>query len=302
MAQKKAHIIKKLLPIFTVVMSFFIALVMSSSTFAQQAENVTLSPAQKMYKLDAGETEKHELTVVNDGAQAYDFVVYARPYSVKGESYEQDFQSTPPNADAYTWIRFEKTTYRLEAGRSVKVPYTIAAPAKASPGGHYGIIFVQTEPSANTQTSSVIRKKRLGSIVYATVEGEYKTSGEAVGATIPFWQLEPPLHADVKTKNTGNAEFVTISQLKVRDIFGNVKYDAKKEFVVLPQTTRKMEMEWQKAGWFGLYKVETSQVVLGKTTTSDGYVLMMPRFLPVLLFVFVVIGGIYAWVGRTRRK
>lgn len=301
MAQKKACLAKKLLPAL-VVMSFVIALLMSPSTLAQQVENVTLSPAQKQYVLSVGETEKHELTVVNDGTKAYDFVVYTRPYSVKGETYEQDFQTTPPNADAYAWIRFEKTNYHLEAGSSIKIPYTITAPVKATPGGHYGIIFVQTEPSADVQASSVIRKKRVGSIIYATVEGDYKTGGEGVGSTIPFWQLEPPLRANVTAKNTGNAEFITTTRLTVRDIFGTVKHDAKKEFVILPQTTRKMEMEWQKAGWFGLYKVETNQTILGKTTKSDGYVLMMPRFLPAMLLVFVVIGGIYAWVRRTRRK
>lgn len=279
------------------------ALLFSGVVGAQSAskESLTLSPAQSMYKIDAGKSQRAEITIVNDGDVAYDFVVYARPYSVKNNTYEQDFQSTPPNADAYGWVRFEKTKYTLQAGVSVKVPFTITVPPQAAPGGHYGVIFAQTEPAAAAQANSVIRKKRVGSLLHVTVNGEYKMGGEALGAAIPFWQLQPPLTATVDAKNTGNAEYINTAQLTVRDVFGNIKYDAKKEFIILPQTTRTMRLEWQKSNWFGLYKVEVKQTVLGKTSTYNGYVLMMPRYLPIALLVFVVIGGVYAWFRRARR-
>lgn len=282
--------------------STLLALFIGVSAHAQDGvESITLSPSQRMYKLDAGKSQQDELTIINDGAKAYDFVVYARPYSVKNSAYEQDFQATPPNADVYSWIRFEKTKYRLEAGASVKVPFTISVPALATPGGHYGVIFAQTEPADAANNNSVIRKKRVGSLMYVTVNGDYKMSGEAAGSDIPFWQLQPPLKATVSAKNTGNAEFINTTQLTIRDIFGNIKYDAKKDFIILPQTTRVMPLEWQKSNWFGLYKVEAKQSFLGKTVNESGYVLMMPRYIPIALILFIVIGGMYAWLRRTRR-
>lgn len=264
-------------------------------------ESITLSPAQRLIKVDAGARYQDELTVVNDGNVAYDFVVYARPYSVKGNSYEQDFQSTPPNADVYSWTRFEQTNYRLEAGKSVKIPFTLTVPADAAPGGHYGVIFAQTEPATSADSNSVIRKKRVGALMHVTVNGEYKLAGEATVFEAPFWQLEPPMKATVEAKNTGNAEFIDTTQLTVRDLFGNVKYDAKKEFIILPKTTRTMQLEWQKAGWFGLYRIETTQMFLGKTASKTHYVLMMPRYVPLVIVLFILIGGGYAWLRRTRR-
>lgn len=290
-------------PMLLVVMvSLLCTLLLSVAAYAQNGvESITLSPSQRMYKLDAGKSQQDELTIINDGDKAYDFVIYARPYSVKNSSYEQDFQSTPPNADVYSWIRFEKTKYRLEAGASVKVPFTITVPAQATPGGHYGVIFAQTEPADAAKGNSVIRKKRVGSLMYVTVNGEYKMSGEAAGVDIPFWQLQPPLRATVSAKNTGNAEFLNTTQLTVRDVFGTIKYAAKKEFIILPQTTRTMQLDWQKSNWFGLYKVEARQTFLGKTSVESGYVLMMPRYLPIAVLVFIVIGGGYAWFRRARR-
>src|SRR3989344_7920080 len=83
--------------------ALLVAGVTLSVSAQQNRESITLSPAQRIVKVDAGAQHKDELTVVNDGTVAYDFVVYARPYSVKGSGYEQDFQTTPPNADVYSW-------------------------------------------------------------------------------------------------------------------------------------------------------------------------------------------------------
>ena len=301
---RNEHVYKQIHSGLLLIAGLFVAALLvagaSLSVSAQEnRESITLSPAQRLVKVNAGAQHKDELTVVNDGTVAYDFVVYARPYSVKGSGYEQDFQSTPPNADVYSWTRFEQTKYHLEAGKSVKIPFTITVPADAAPGGHYGVIFAQTEP-VTTGSNSVIRKKRVGALMHVTVNGEYKMGGEATLFETPFWQLEPPLRATVEAKNTGNAECINTTQLTVRDMFGNVKYDAKKEFIILPKTTRTMHLEWQKSGWFGLYKVETKQTFLGKTAGEMQYVLMMPRYVPLVVILFILIGGGYAWLHRKR--
>lgn len=268
-------------------------------------ESITLAPVSSKYKADAGKTITDKLTIVNDGKTAYDFIVYSRPYSVTNEKYEPNFTDTPANADAYGWVRFAKTKFHLEAGATVEVPYTVSIPKDAAPGGHYGVIFAETQPAGEqTGANSVVRKKRVGSILYATVNGEYITSGEVVSTTIPFWQLQPPLHAESLVKNTGNSDFTNDIVYTVKDVFGNVKYKEAKQYTVLPQTTRNISFDWQGASWFGFYKVELEQTVLGKKTSESNYVLILPRYIPILIAVFVLIGGFYAWFRRknTRTK
>ncbi len=264
-------------------------------------ESITLSPVSRKLTLDSGTQINESMTVVNDGKTAYDFIVYSRPYSVSGEDYQPNFTKTPTNADAYSWVRFDKTTYHLEAGQSTKIPFTVRVPAKASPGGHYGVVFAETQPSKDQQNAnSVVRKKRVGMLLYVTVNGAVVKEGSILSTTISFWQQQAPLTVQSRVKNTGNTDFTDKTVLTVKDLLGNVKYKASNEHTILPGTTRQVPLEWSGASWFGLYHVEVRQTILDKTTTTNGYVLMLPRFIPVLLVLIVITGGVYVWVRRKK--
>jgi len=56
-----------------------------------QVESIAISPVSRDYKVDAGKELSDELTIINDGKVAYDFIIYSRPYSVQSERYEPDF-------------------------------------------------------------------------------------------------------------------------------------------------------------------------------------------------------------------
>lgn len=262
-------------------------------------ESITLSPVSRDFKVDAGKQIEDELTIINDGKTAYDFIVYSRPYSVQSERYDPDFTKVKSNTDVYQWVRLPQAKYHIEPNQTIKVPYTIIVPSSAAPGGHYGVIFAETQPTVETTGNSVVRKKRVGTIIYANVNGSYINKGDFLDVTIPFWQVQPPMSAELRVKNTGNSDFKNTIRYVVKDLFGNVKHDAVKAYPVLPQTTRLVSLSWDKSPWFGLFRVEISQKFLDKEKTTTGYILMMPRFLPATLLLLILIGGGY---GIYRRK
>lgn len=289
---------------------FFATLITVSSAIAPVAgaqtadrESITMSPTSKKYKVDAGGVITDKLTIINDGTLAYDFLVYARPYSIVNNDYTSpNFTSSAKNADLYGWVQFPKTKFHLEAGASVDVQYSIHVPTGVAPGGHYGVLFAETQPVAGASSgNAVIRKKRVGSIMYATVNGTYRNSGDALGSSIPFWQVQPPLSGSLSVKNTGNTDFADTVHMTVTDLFGGVKYDATKEYQVLPDTSRTIPVLWEQAPWFGLYKVSLEQKFLDKSSKAEGYVLMMPRYVPIAIIVILIIGGIYAWARRRKK-
>lgn len=263
-------------------------------------ESIVLSPVNKKYSVDAGKTLQDSLTIINDGKVAYDFLVYARPYTVSDELYNPDFTKISDNTDIYQWVQFSQTKYRLEAGASVTVPYSVRVPQNAKPGGYYGVIFAETQPSGEVTGNAVVRKKRVGSIVYATVNGNTQLAGEHLETIVPFWQLQPPLTVTSRVKNTGNTDFADTVRLTVKDVFGNTKFDTTKEFQILPQTTRKMTLKWDDATWFGLYNVSTTQKFLDKTHAQSNYVLIVPRYVIVVVLGLMVVGGGYAWYRRKK--
>ena len=265
------------------------------------AESITLSPVSTRFQINAGTQKDDELTIVNDGATSYNLIVYARPYSVSGESYDPNFVQTPSNADAYQWIQFRQVSWHVKAGETVKIPYTIRVPATAGPGGHYGVIFAETQPEQAVSGTSVLRKKRVGSIIYATVNGTYTTGGQSLGTSIAPLQFRAPLTASITIENTGNADFEAQTTYRVSDLFGNVKYENEKQYILLPTTTRKLSLEWVEAPWFGLFNVTIEAKFLDQTVTAQSLVLLVPRWLLLVLGIAAVGGGVYV-VLRNRRR
>ncbi len=266
-------------------------------------ESVTLSPTSKTYKVDAGQTFEDSLKVLNDGDVAYDFIVYGAPYSVTDGSYDPSYTSTAPNADAYTWVQFKQTTWHAEPHETISVPYTVYVKKNASPGGHYGVLFVEVQPSSATSGSTIVRKKRVGAVIYATVNGDVRLSGRPVGTTIGWFQSSAPLQAITTVENTGNSDFLAKVTYQISDIFGSVKYSYQSNFAILPSTTRHISLSWEGAPWFGLYKAKVTTALLNQTDIVESYVLVMPIWLVLLVGTVVVSGGIYAiwrWNHRTQ--
>lgn len=276
------------------------------ATAAESADAVTesilLSPTFKRYALDAGSTKQDSFDILNDGKTAFNFVVYARPYSVNNEAYTPDFVSGAKNADAYKWVQFEQPSYTVEPGQTITVNYTVRVPRGATPGGHYGVLFAETQPDTATGGTSIIRKKRVGAIVYATVNGDVRTSGKLSATTVPFFQSSPPLTIRSTIANSGNTDFTVKSSVQVSDVFGNVKHKAIKEVTVLPQQPRQVNNDWQNPAWIGLYKVEQTNQFLDTTKTSSSYTLLVPIWAYLTLAALILGRILYAVLLRRRKR
>lgn len=282
-------------------------LVPAAPAFAADAaadiiESIVLSPVSKHYEINAGANTRDTFKVINDGKVAYDFVVYARPYSVNDESYQPDFISKPQNADAYKWVQFDQPSYHIEPGQSIDVPYTVRVPKGTTPGGHYGVLFAETQPSGDTQGNVVKRTKRVGAILYTTVKGDVRTGGSLEGVDVPFFQFNHPLTTAQRVKNTGNVDFTATTTMNVYDLFGGLKFKTAREYPILPNTTRRATVEWPDASWIGLYRVELTTSFLDTKSTSTQYVLMIPIWVYLTLGLLIGARILYAVARRTQNK
>lgn len=263
-------------------------------------DSMAVTPALQKVDVKAGSTVTNTFTVINDGRTAYKFIVYGRPYSVKNEQYEAQFEKSSANTDLYQWVKFAKVSYSLAPGERVEIPYDLHVPATAAPGGHYGVIFAETQPDSPA-ASSVLRKKRVGSIVLANVDGKTITRGSVISSYADFWQSTAPLSATNRIENKGNTDFQATVATKVEDLFGSVKHSERRDYVIYPNTTRKVVFAWEGGPWFGLFKVNQTVSVLDKNTNVSHFVLLAPRWLVLIVIVLIVTGAAYALLRRTRR-
>lgn len=286
--------------------TFLVASAPQAVHAADQVESITLSPTSKKYTFDPGSTKEDSFTILNDGEVAYDFLVYAEPYSLDPVTSQPIYQgSKAANADANTWVSFAQTRWHIDPHQSVRVPFTIRVKDTASPGGHYGVIFAETQPqSSDTQGVSLGRKKRVGMIIYSTVTGDLKPAGAVKQIQIDGYQSQAPLEASVRIENTGNTDFFPTVSYRVEDVFGNTKYQTtSSDHIVLPGITRTIPMSWDQASWLGFYKVTVSTTVLGNTTTQSSYVFVAPQWFILLVVVLIAAGVVYAIRShQTRRR
>jgi len=272
-----------------------------AETAGGNSEGITMSPVSRHYELDAGNTTADSLKIINSGDVAYDFIVYGRPYTIVNSDYLTpnygDEASKKANADVYKWAEFDQDKYHLEPGQSVDVPYRLNVPKDASPGGHYGVLFAETQ-SVGDQTIS--RNKRVGSVMYVNVKGDYTKGVELTKPSTSLLQINPPLAVNVSAKNTGNSGFVAKIDFKVFDIFGGEKYSTQVEQDVLPDSTRASVLEWRESPSFGLFKVRVDTAALDKTASMESYVFMAPFWFYGFIAILVVGGVMYAVARRKR--
>jgi len=82
MGRKHTHIIVAL----ALLVVPFITNTASAGAAPATEESMTLTPVDKHYALNAGETKTDSFEIINSGKADYTFLAYARPYSPNGEA------------------------------------------------------------------------------------------------------------------------------------------------------------------------------------------------------------------------
>jgi hypothetical protein len=281
--------------------AFSVTIPNSASAQTQQPgiERLTMSPTSKRQQLKPGSQLNDTFTVINDGQTAYDFKVYASPYYVKNEQYEPLFNTQAGQRDASPWVQFQQKNFTLNPGQRLEVPYTILVPANTAPGGHYAVLFAETISKANPRTTGIGRNKRVGSVLLANVEGTVKRSGSVIDNSTSFLQLSPPLTASLRIRNDGNIDFDSKVTMQVYDVLGRLKYRTQNTFVIFPNTTRRTQVVWNEVPFVGIYRVNQTAELLGRTETSSKYVLIMPSWM--IITLIIIIGATVAGFFVRRR-
>lgn len=253
---------------------------------SNREERITLSPAVTRPELTAGEQVRGKLTVINDGSVEYDFVLYARPFSVKGEQYDPNYTEVNERTEAYQWVQFDKTRFTLAPGDRIEAGYTVTVPPRAAPGGHYAVLFAETQPPADG--SNIARKKRVGSLLYMTVEGDIERAGKVASWNAAMWQTADDLTSTLRIENSGNVHFQADVKANYTNLFGKKRFELNQELLVLPGTTRRVPINWENPPAFGIFKAGGTVSFLDKTETlPTKWVVYISK--PVLIGVAVAV-------------
>ena len=264
-------------------------LAICGSTRVFAAQDITITPTSVDVTLEPGSTNTGKFSVVNQGTTEYDFVVYGAPYRVSGEEYTPEFTILPNAPNVADWFEFSIAESHMVPNKLVDVNYTITVPQDAQPGGYYAVAFAETEMPQTT--NGVTLNQRVGVLFYIKVAGDIPESGQLLTWQSDFLQ-KPPLTSVLRLENSGSAHYTADLTVYVKDIFGRPKYTLNSSKVILPQTIRKITIQWNDTPSFGLFKTDGVVSFLGEThNLPTAYVLVMSEAvrLYVLLALVVII-------------
>lgn len=281
-----------------VLMTIGAMLLLPKSVLADNGKKneITMSPAQDNIELKAGQSFDGSFKIYNTGDEDFEFTVSASPYSVKGEEYQQDFETQSEQTYLVDWIEFAQEKYFLKAKENVEVKYTVDVPKQIPAGGQYAVLFAET---AGGTTGAILSNKRVGMLLYAKTDANPILEGHAEVPQIPKIKFDSNLSVKQIIENTGNTDFEAETTIKASTLLGREVYSfTRRDTKIMPRSRRAVEVKWEGAPIMGLFNVNITTKFLDKTFEHSGWVLFISPIIMgaiALVIVALILWKHYGW-------
>lgn len=143
------------------------------------------------------------------------------------------------------WIKVDaKSTFSLDVGEQVSLPYTITAPQNAEPGSHLGVILFKASPK-NAAAGSLKVGTQVGTLVMIAIPGNHLEKGNILDFTAPLFSQKGPIPFNIKFQNTGTVHFEPKGSIVIRNMFGQKAGEVPiTGQVALPTSIKELKFAW----------------------------------------------------------
>jgi hypothetical protein len=263
---------------------------------AQGGTSITISPSTQKIDIIAGQTYKGKFTVYNTSEFAFTATFSVSPYHVSNGDYNADFTTINDYTTIKDWVHFSQDSVRIESGDKAVIAYDVVVPPKGSPTpGQYAVIFAETEPDPSTGGTSVTLSQRVGMLLFAKSAVGAKIEGEPYDLKVQSLYVDKEIDTTFKAINRGNVDAPANYSLNVQSLFGKEMYnsstakDAKSQSLILPQTYRTINQNWESVPTWGIYHVNLKADFNGNEQTKNSYVIVCPIWLLICIIAFIVL-------------
>lgn len=280
---------------------------------AQSAQGVELKPAIIEDSATPGQVYHFGVTVRNISDTEHTYSFSAR--DIKGlDTDGQPVFAGSNEATEYSlsaWISLPQSAVTLAAGESREIPFVVTVPTGASPGAHFGGIFIDAAAGQQQTTGAAIGYS-VGTIISLKIAGDVVEDAQLREfSTGRFVYGAPNVSFVARVENKGNVLARPHGLVEISDMFGkkvatvNVNDAAAPVF---PGSDRSYMVQWTDDGFaFGRYQAIVSLVygdAARKTITgaTSFWILPLKPILIVLGVLAVVLGGLYMSIRSYIRK
>jgi len=251
---------------------FLFALLSLPTVLFAQGSGIKIIPAVIEEGADPGGVFTREVKITNVGDEEKEYYVYKRDIVGVEEGGVPVFAEEGSERTGYEiteWLSFQTEPITLKPGETITFPITITVPSDATPGSHFGGIFVSQEPpklreigaGVGYEVATVISIRISGAVVddarirsFSSDKLFYSTKNVAFTA---------------KVENQGNILIRPRGPLEIRSMFGGdpIRMTINESLAgVFPGTVREFTFSWEDEGLgFGRY-----EAILALSYDADG--------------------------------
>ena len=273
------------LNLYRVIGVFFCLLVavLLLPTFSHaQTSGVRIQPAviEPSGALEPGTSYEYEIKIVNLNDATETYFLSVRDIVDVGPGGVPVFLRDDSNQSEYElsrWITLSTREVTIDSNGEVTVPFTLAIPADASPGGHFGSVMV-TSVAPEMQESGAAVGFQVANIISLRVAGDVvERASIRQFSTDKFLYGNKQVTFSTNIENTGNVLVRPIGPLVIRNMFGQevatLTMNENSAGVFPGRVRDDISTVWSEDGTgFGRYEAVVSLVygeVNGKQTTSS---------------------------------
>jgi len=224
---------------------------------ARAAIGLSVTPVKVSHTLKPNQTASGKILITNVSDQPVlvepsveDFMPLEGTYTIR---YVGRAEGVTTVRD---WIKFEPSKpFVLKEKESKEVIYTIDAPAKAEPGGHFGILFFKADKIAEGEGEQLKIGTRVGVLVFITVPGSHLQKGKILDFKAPLFVQKGPVDFTINFENTGTVHFEPKGVITIKNILGKKAGEVPVSGqVVLPTGVRDLSARWEAGFLLGRYR------------------------------------------------
>lgn len=256
------------MPRILVFCALFISTLFSFPSFGLAQENgagIGLKPATIEERMDPGQVKQFTVAISNVSNADQLYYLYKRDIvGVKDggvpEFAKDGLQKT--GFELSEWIALEGESIAIPKGEERSVSFIITVPDNASPGSHFGGIFVSAEPPKMRESGAAIGYE-VANIVSIRVAGDAVESAQIRQfSTDNYIYGKPVVSFSAKIENGGNTLIRPHGTVKITNMLGKdvANIDFNNELAgVFPGTTREFNFVWENSSTlFGRYEAMLS--------------------------------------------
>jgi len=295
--------------ILSACLAFFfgVSLALSPIAKAQEVAGLKVQPAIIEEKADPGQIFSSALSATNLSSDTKTFYIIKRDINGLSPSGAPIFagEEEETGFEVSSWIKVSQESITIAPGQIGKVFFTVEVPKDASPGGHFGGIFLSSAPKRPEETGIGIGYQ-VGTIISLQISGEiFEEAQIREFRTNRMIFSQPEVTFITRVENIGNVLVRPRGPLEITDFFEKKVATLRMNdsgAAVLPKSIRQFEISWQGEGLtFGRYQAVMS-FVYGQeerktiSRTLSFWVLPLNIILPVvggilglILLVFVLV-------------